>query len=108
MKRGLCAPCSLDGGGVLDAVVHGRDLAFEIPGSAVCAGGDYWWEPISADGEWFETCGTWTASVDDPRHIAGIHAGTFAYHRQISTSPPVHLYCAAPDHHFTLSRTTEN
>ncbi len=114
LRRGECDPCTADGqGGALDITLIGRDMTFAVPGSEICAGGDYWWESLSADREWFEVCGGWSASVEDPQHIAGIHAGTFAYHHLIdlSVSPTPHrggawvdIYCSAIDHHFTLTR----
>jgi hypothetical protein len=117
LRRGECDPCTADGrGGALDANVSGRQLTFSVPGSDICAGGDYWWESLSPDREWFEVCGGWTAAVDDPAHISGIHAGTFAYHHLIdpSVSPLpnrggawVDIYCSATDHHFALTRTIE-
>jgi hypothetical protein len=114
LRRGECDPCSDNGGGTLKANLSGRELMFSVPGSDICAGGDYWWESLSPDREWFEVCGNWAASVDDPQQITGLHVGTFAYHHQIdpyvSPTPQrvgwVDLYCKAADHHFTLTKTT--
>src|SRR5919204_656658 len=112
LKPGECAPCSPDGGGTLEAKVSDRTLTFSVPGSGICAGGDYWWESLSGDREWFEVCGVWSASIDDPNRIAGTHGGTFAYHHlidpSVSQSPNrvgtwVDLYCTASDHTFTLT-----
>jgi hypothetical protein len=75
--------------GVLDAKVSGRELTFSVPGSDICAGGDYWWESLSPYREWFEVCGGWSASVNDPQLIAGVHVGTFAYHHLIDPSARV-------------------
>ena len=99
--------------GSLGRHISGRELTFSVPGSEICGGGDYWWEALSPDREWFEVCGHWNASVDDPQHIAGVHVGTFAYHHLIdpSVSPSpnrgaawVDIYCNAIDHRFTLTR----
>ena len=99
--------------GSLGRHISGRELTFSVPGSEICGGGDYWWEALSPDREWFEVCGHWNASVDDPQHIAGVHVGTFAYHHLIdpSVSPSpnrgaawVDVYCNAIDHRFTLTR----
>jgi hypothetical protein len=100
------------------AVSHNRyrhELLVGADEVEICGGGDYWWGPLSPDREWFEVCGNWTASVDDPQRIAGLYVGTFAYHHETdpSVSPNdigtwTNLYCKATDHHFTLTRSQAN
>ena len=89
----------------MHANLSGRQLTFRVPGSNICAGGDYWWEELSPK-EFFEVCGTWTASVNDPQLITGTHVGTFAYHLIDPPLTHVSLYCTA-NHQFALTKTTE-
>jgi hypothetical protein len=99
--------------GVLTIIVppNAEDLARRddglLQGGPTCTGGDYWWESISS-AEIFETCGTWRASMDDPKRIAGTIDGAFGYYKKgdVGRGPNLttDLFCRATDHQFTLTK----
>ena len=88
--------------------LNGNELTIIVPpedGRPQCAGGDYWPEVLDSTGgrnQFFESCGTWTGTIQDSGRIEGTIVGTFAYYAGQGPNWTTALYCRASDHRFTL------
>jgi hypothetical protein len=93
--------------------VTGTELTIIVPGNIAgtvggggCAGGDYWFEywPSGSLDHWFELCGTWRGSMEDPVRIDGTIDGAFVYGQGPGSATRRIQHCRASDHRFTMVR----
>ena len=94
-------------GNELTIVVPPEDGGGYIVNSPTCAGGDYWWEVLDSTpgrNQVFESCGTWTGTIQDSGRIEGTIYGTFAYYFGQGPNWTTDLFCRATNHRFTLEK----
>jgi len=93
-------------GNELTIVVPSEDGGY-IANSPSWAGGDYWWEVLHQTpgrNQVFESCGTWTGTIQDSGRIEGTISGTFAYYVGQGPNWTTDLFCRATNHRFTLDK----
>jgi hypothetical protein len=97
--------------------VTGTELTIIVPGNLSgvpenyaggeggCAGGDYWGEQVlQGDFNFFELCGTWRGSMENPAQIDGTIDGGFLYGEGPGYAPRRRQFCRASDHRFAMVR----
>lgn len=82
--------------------VTGTELTIISP---PCGSGDYWWEilhGLPGEENFFELCGTWRGSMENPAQIDGTIGGAFVFYQGYAFNKRVDQSCAASDHRFTM------